>query len=432
MTKYKSYRRLLTDAFCASAAPGIYSDVGCPGLRLNVSHLARRTFQHQYQITGEGKMSEAGTGNRLRGKIKKLRLGHFPTTSLAEARALVVTQRLLTSEGINPRAATPAAATHVEGADVLPPVATGPAGLTFAGIAEAYNEQNETKTAALRRRDLKTYILPRLGHLQFKKITRSEVGDALTEIEAEAMAEEPPVPTRTGRMQKAIQSVFRYGIKKGKRDDNPTGNLDFKPAPKRVKQRIFDHGELRALWTLAEGDRFGAAFRFLLLSGLRRSEVSLMKFADVDMLRGVWTIPAEDRKLGVKEKFEDRKLKLSDALLAIIDAQPRRGAFVFTCKDDGSAPISGWGKWKIRITDKAKLPDWRIHDTRHSFITTLADRGIGVASIAAVTGHSLRGAIATYIGDTPVEQRRVLETWAAYVFPADTGTVVRLPEAGAA
>ncbi len=426
MTKrYKSHRRLLTDAFCASAGPGIFSDTGCPGLRLNVSKLARKTFQHVYQIAGEGPVSEAGTGNFLRGKVKKLRVGHFPTMSLAEARAIVVAQRALAQEGVNPRASTQSAAAAPAGA--VPAPSQRPTGLTFAGMAEMYNEANTTKTAAIRRRDLKTYILPRLGHFQFKELTRTDVGDVLSAIEAEALAESPPVPTRAGRMHKAIQSVFRYGIEKGKRNDNPTRDLNFKPAPKRVKKRILDLGELRALWDLAADNRFGSAFRFLLLSGLRRSEVSLMKFADVDTLRGVWTIPAEDRKIGTKEEFKDRKLRLSDALLQIIEGQPRRGSFVFSCKDDGSAPISGWGKWKIRITDKAKLPDWRVHDLRHSFITTLADQGIGVASIAAVSGHSLRGAIATYIGDTPQEQRRVLTAWADYVFPADKGAVIPLP-----
>ena len=127
MTKrYKSHRRLLTDAFCASTGPGVYTDTGCPGLRLNVSGLDRRTFQHQYQITGEGKMSDAGTGNRLRGKIKKLLVGHFPATSLASARALVVTQRKLAQDGINPRDPSPTAATHIEGVDVVTPAFKNP------------------------------------------------------------------------------------------------------------------------------------------------------------------------------------------------------------------------------------------------------------------------------------------------------------------
>ena len=49
------------------------------------------------------------------------------------------------------------------------------------------------------------------------------------------------------------------------------------------------------------------------------------------------------------------------------------------------------------------------------------------ASLAKITS-----AIATYIGDLPIEQHRVLTTWAEYVFPVDTGCVVLLPTKGAA
>lgn len=433
MTKpYKSHRRLLTDQFCTTARPGVYTDTGCPGLKLNVSGLARKTFQHVYQVAREGKMSEAGTGNRLRGKIKKLLIGHFPAMSLASARALVVTQRILTTEGINPRDSASTAATNVGGVDMA--TSSAP---TFATVVEQFNVNNEQKIAARKASDLKKYILPHIGNFEFAKITRLQVGEVLTKIDAIAMAETPPKRTRAERMLKAIGSVFTYGRKIGLREDSPTAHLDFKRKPvgpngERVKKRVLDHGELRKLWDLTEDDSFGAAFRFLLLSGLRRSEVSLMKFADVDMLHGVWTIPAEDAKIGDKEVFENRALRLSDALLAIIDAQPRNGPFVFSCRADGSAPVSGWGRWKGRISTKAKLPKWKTHNLRTTFITSLLNQGIGLSSISTVTGHSLPAAISSYVGDTPEEQHRVLETWAAYIFPPDKGTVVALPKAGAA
>lgn len=64
--------------------------------------------------------------------------------------------------------------------------------------------------------------------------------------------------------------------------------------------RALADGELAALWTACEanGSTFAAYLRSLLLTGQRRTETALMRWKDVDLGGGVWTIPAAVTKSG--------------------------------------------------------------------------------------------------------------------------------------
>ena len=164
----------------------------------------------------------------------------------------------------------------------------------------------------------------------------------------------------------------------------------------------------------------GTFFHVLILTAQRRSEVAKMRWSDLDLEKGLWTMPAARTKGG---RIHD--VPLSEPALAILAETGRfQGDYVFSTTS-GQKPVSGYSKAKARI-DKAvlnqgaeKMAPWRIHYLRRSAATHMAQANVPPHVLSAILGHSpgrTMGISAVYIRHRYLEERRqALEKWAAYV-----------------
>src|SRR5262249_9782694 len=99
-----------------------------------------------------------------------------------------------------------------------------------------------------------------------------------------------------------------------------------------ARARVLDDDELRLIWKEADSNGyFGSFVKFLLLTGARRGEVAGLTWAEID--GDLWTLPASRNKTKV-----ELARPLSKAALAVVDAQPRNGSFIFSF--DGDHAIS--------------------------------------------------------------------------------------------
>jgi integrase len=103
---------------------------------------------------------------------------------------------------------------------------------------------------------------------------------------------------------------------------------------------------------------------------------------------------------------------LSDDALAIVQGLPRRGEFLFS--HVGTKPINGWSRAKDAIDQHmGNVPDWKIHDLRHTVRTRVA--GLRITDVIAemVLGHGRRGLQRVYDQHSyEIEIREALERWA--------------------
>ena len=89
----------------------------------------------------------------------------------------------------------------------------------------------------------------------------------------------------------------------------------------RARTRVLSDDELRTIWPLlSEAGTFGALLKTLLLTAQRRDEVANMVWTEIGA-DGIWTIPAERYKTK-----RSNHVPLSNAALAVIEAQPKIGA----------------------------------------------------------------------------------------------------------
>jgi integrase len=243
---------------------------------------------------------------------------------------------------------------------------------------------------------IKAHVYPAWQDRPFLDIRRSDVTCLLDEIEDDHGARQADyvLAIVRGIMNFYASRADDYAapLVSGMRRTNPKEHS---------RARKLSDDELRALWKAAEGDgAFGAFVRLLLLTAQRRDKIASMRWQDIAP-DGTWTIPAEAR-----EKGNAGELKLPEAAIALVRAQPRLGdnPYVFpavrTVKGK-HACMSGWSKRKRALDAKiaAELPDvpqWQLHDLRRTARSLMSRAGVPSEHAERVMGHAIAGVEAVY------------------------------------
>lgn len=236
---------------------------------------------------------------------------------------------------------------------------------------------------------LKTLILPRLGG----RLVRDLGFEQVKELHRK---ESKDHEVNANRAVAVLSRLLSIAEKEGWRDpgNNPCRQLE-KPMEKR-RERKLDPGEYvafhKALEALVKEKKLPGEcadlVRFLALSGLRKSEVLNLRFADVDLERNCMKF--EDHKTA--KASGTKTLPLNSHLREIIKRRSgeRLSGLVFPgFVSDGVRPIQGLSKMWARIAEKAKLENVTPHDLRRTFASTCAELGFGAAVADSLLGHSL-------------------------------------------
>jgi integrase len=263
-----------------------------------------------------------------------------------------------------------------------------PAPETLAAIAAnwltRYVDRNKLRTSAELHRQVDKYIVPVLGDRPFIDIKRSDIALFL-----DAMEDKHGPP-----MADAILSTLRAMANwYASRDDNYTPpftrNMRRTPPQDRRRDRILNDNEICKIWQAADDFnvvQFGAVVKLLLLTGQRLSKVQNLRWDDIDA-DGVWTIRTDAR-----EKQNAGRLKLPQAAIAIINAQPRlvSSPYVFISRTGSN------GYSKAAFDDRCGVADWRLHDLRRTARSLMSRAGVLSEHAERVLGHAIAGIEGVY------------------------------------
>ena len=122
-----------------------------------------------------------------------------------------------------------------------------------------------------------------------------------------------------------------------------------------------------------------AAFRLLLLTGCRKSEIRDLRWEHVT----ADAIELPDAKTG------GRAVPLGPGARAVLESIPRTpgSPWVFPGRFPGTHLVDLQGPWKI-IRKRAGLEDVRIHDLRHTFASQALALGESLTMIGKLLGHT--------------------------------------------
>ncbi len=380
------------------------------------------------------------------GKRRNIGLGGYPDVTLAQAREAARAAKAKIRDGIDPVAERRAKRAAL--------AAEAGRGLTFAEAVERAlaakldafsNEKHRDQWAST----LKTYALPVLGKMRVDAIAVQDVLRVLQPIWT--------TKTETAtRVRGRIEAVLSWATVSGHRaGDNPArwaGNLkELLPAPEKVA-KAGNHPALsledlpRWMAALRAAEGMGArAVEFAALTAARSGEVRGAVWAEVDLERALWTIPAERMKMG-----REHRVPLSREAVALLAALPRFAGseFVFPAQRGGAlsdmtlsgamrrlhaaaVAAAGGGDEAAGFLDPRSKRPAVPHGLRSAFRDWVAERTTYAGEMAEVAlAHRIASAVeAAYRRGDMVEKRRhMMQHWAEVLggVEAQGENVVRL------
>ncbi|MND47920.1 Prophage CP4-57 integrase [compost metagenome] len=383
--------------------PGLHFVGGVAGLALQVLPSGGRTW-----------ILRATIGGRRR----DMGLGGYPDVPLSEAREAARRARELIRHGIDPieqgqeaRAALKASAAKA---------------ITFKTAAEAYIAAQEASWKNAKHRaqwasTLSTYAYPVIGSLPVEDIESAHIHRIL----------DPIWTTKTetaSRVRNRVELVLDWASARGYRSGvNPArwrGHLD-KLFPKRSKlARTVHHRALPLadvytfMSRLRDAEGAGArALEFAILTAGRSGEVRGMSWSEVDMVEGIWTIPASRMKAG-----REHRVPLSKAALTLLKAAPKMGGTDLVFPGQRGGALSD-------MTLSAVLKRMKVAAVPHGFRSTFrdwaAERTAYPAEVAEMAlAHSVGNKVeAAYRrGDLMEKRRRLAEDWARFCMTPPTAS----------
>jgi integrase len=173
---------------------------------------------------------------------------------------------------------------------------------------------------------------------------------------------------------------------------NPCRGLE-RPAQETQRERVLTANELRALWQALDRETAEVAslFRLYVLTAQREAEVRTMRWADVDLADGWWTIPAARAKNG-----HAHRVPLSPATVAVLGALPvGRSAWVFPSGRTRGCRGRPY-KAMHRLRRMSGVGDFTPHDLRRTAASHMTSLGVPRLVVSKLLNHVERGVTAVY------------------------------------
>jgi integrase len=354
------------DRIAADGREAFVWDAEVPGFGLRVRTNGRKVFVFQYFS---------------RGRTRRINIGDYGPLTAEAARDRARTLRQQVQDGNDP-AAEREAARRAE---------------KMSGLCERYLKQHSElhKKPGSQREDrylINTYILPEFGSRQAVDITRADVTALHHSLRDR--------PYTANRMLAALSKMMNLAERWGIRPDNTNPCRHVERYHEKKRQRFLSAVELAELGKVlakveherVEWQSVVPAIRLLIFTGARLSEILTLKWEHVDFERGCLNLP--DSKTGEKVIHLN-----APALKVLAEIKPdpkdpdnrhvirgrRKGTHLVNLKDP-------WG----RVRKRAKIPDVRVHDLRHSFAAVAAGAGSSLPIIGALLGHTQPQTTARY------------------------------------
>lgn len=276
---------------------------------------------------------------------------------------------------------------------------------TVAELAERYLDEyaaheKKASSAATDRSNIENHIIPLLGRLKVRDVTRADIERAKHAIRTGKTPRNPnrakPKPRGrrvvTGgagianRCVALLSKMFERAEAWGLRENNPVRRIQkYKEAPRRRFLSTDELKRLHAALGTAEQDRSEnqsaiSAIRLLLYTGARLGEIVGLRWREVDL--NAACLRLEDSKTG------SDVIALGSPALAVLNAITKRGPDDLVIEGDkASARLAVTRPW-YRIRETAGLgKDVTLHSLRHTFASWSVMGGFSLAQTGAVLRH---------------------------------------------
>lgn len=334
----------------------IVFDTELPGFGIRVMPSGKRFFLIQY---------------RRHGRTRRVMIGQFGpvTAEIARKEAIRMLGDVRGSDG------DPAAIRDRERQSATMPEL----GARF--LTEYVTVRCKPSTQAEYKRCVELFINPFFGKQRVRSVSTADV--------AEMHGAHSHIPYQANRTLGVLSKMMNLAETWGIRDKHTNPCEDVERYPEYKRERFLLPKEMKRLGEVlsqfeadgSESKYAVAAFRLLLLTGCRLSEIQTLRWEYVDLDEAQLNLP--DSKTGAKT------IHLGDASVRILENLPRvdDNPYVIVGKFEASHLTDLQRPWR-RIRKEAGLDNVRIHDLRHTFASGGLLVGEGLPMIGKLLGHT--------------------------------------------
>jgi integrase/predicted RNA-binding Zn-ribbon protein involved in translation (DUF1610 family) len=234
-------------------------------------------------------------------------------------------------------------------------------------------------------------------------------------------------------LHRALRDAVRWGLI----SRNPIESADPPRVSSAREMHTWNPEQLEAFLTFTEADRLHALWQLLALSGMRRGEACGLRWSDCDLEQGRIAVcralvPVARTVLVTEPKTArgKRSIALDERTVAVLRAHAQQQAsereraegwtdagLVFTGRDGRALPPNSVSRCFVRAVKRAKLPEIRLHDLRHTHATLALRAGIHPKVVSERLGHATVAiTLDTYSHAIPALQEEAASRIAGLVF----------------
>jgi integrase len=341
MAKANSTR--ITDKFIRSLKPPatgnkVHTDTEVPGFGVRITAASAIAFVLDY---------------RIRGRNRRVTLKSWPEYDASAARELAIDYRKQIGAGIDPL--------DVKYAETV-------ADPCRDFIDDHAKLKNRHSTLRNYQQQIDRFILPTLGRLAVKVVTRRDIEKLHKSLRQ--------TPYQANRVLAVCSRIFNLAVHWEMIERNPVQGIE--KFHEEARERYLKSDELKRLVAAlgAFPDRsIASAIALMMLTGCRKSEALQAEWNQFDMQAATWTKPSHHTK-----QKRVHRVPLNPAAVQLLQTLPRIGPHVFTGRVEGQ-PLQDIKKAWEMLRLAAQVPDLRMHDLRHSYASILASQNLSLPII---------------------------------------------------
>jgi len=359
-------------------------DIAVPGFLLKVTPSGRKIFMLQYRTNA--------------GERRKPAIGRFGELTVEQARSIAQDWLADVRKGKDPSAEKTATRDAPSVKELCPKF-----------IDDYSKPKNRPKTVESNQGYIDRHIIPSLGTLKVREVTRSDVSGLVTRMKK--------TPVTANRVLSCLRKMFNMAEVWGFRDDGTNPCRHIPKYPENGKTRLITDDDMVRLFSYLErADVEGLEHPFLTL-GIRLQFAFAARMSEITSMEWDWVDFTNRRVVWPDSKTGEISKPMSEDVVALLSNAPRLEGSPYVVpsifKPDRPMPQTAYSRGWTRILERAKVPHVGTHGVRHRATTEIANSGVPVKVGMQLTAHKTVTQFMRYVHTEDDRVRAAAETVAS-------------------